>query len=75
VADRDEAQKAKVRLNELLSGVPGINGVGITRVDGEWAVRVNVLKDFSSIEIPATIDGVPVQRRDLTGRPHAQAAS
>jgi hypothetical protein len=75
MAGRDEAQRAKAHLDQLLSGVPGINGVGLTRIDGEWAVRVNVLKNFGSTQVPATIDGVPVQRRDLTGEPRAQAAS
>jgi hypothetical protein len=75
MADRDQARQAKIRLAELLQGVPGINGVGIARVDNGWAIRVNVLIDEGSPTLPAFIDGVPVQRRNLTGRPQAHATS
>jgi len=36
---------------------------------------VNVLIDEGSPTLPAFIDGVPVQRRNLTGRPQAHATS
>jgi hypothetical protein len=75
VATQDEARKAKSHLNELLSGVPGVNGLGIARLGDGWAVRVNVLTDQGSPKIPSSIDGVPVQRRNFTGQPRVQAAA
>jgi hypothetical protein len=67
MVNRDEADKAKTHLKELLSGVPGVNGLAIIELDDGWAVRVNVWTVQGSPDIPTSIDGVPVQRHDFMG--------
>lgn len=38
-----------------------VNGVGLTRSQSSYAVRVNVLDEHDAPELPETVDGVPVE--------------
>jgi hypothetical protein len=58
----ERARAAKVTALRLLERVGGVVGVGITRVDGEYAVKVNLSAPVAhGTELPSEIDGVPVQ--------------
>jgi hypothetical protein len=59
-ATLDEAQAAKAILRERLRGMPGLRGLGITTVDGGYAVKVLVARGALSDAIPDDVDGVPV---------------
>jgi hypothetical protein len=67
MATIEQARQAKTRIQNLLNDVPQINGIGITRSDGGWGVQVNVRPGFdaASLNIPASVDGVPVIARDI----------
>ncbi len=58
------ALQAKEKTKELLKGLPGIDGIGITwDGDGHPCVRVNVdvEAEASRQEIPTSVEGVPVK--------------
>lgn len=60
----DEARAAKERAKELFRRVaPDADiGIGITKLDGGYGVKVNLGKDLPpDIELPGDVDGVPVQ--------------
>ncbi|MGH9762975.1 MAG: hypothetical protein ACREDR_45950 [Blastocatellia bacterium] len=58
------ALQAKEIAKEILKGLPGVNGIGITWDDrGQPCVRVNVeseITEESRKKIPASVEGVPV---------------
>jgi hypothetical protein len=57
----DQAQAAKRAALERFDKLGTVTGVGITRVAGEYAVKVNVSEPIGpGIEIPEDIDGVLV---------------
>ncbi len=57
-----EARSAKQRVLSLLSAMPAVVGVGITRVDAGYGVKVNLSQPpGASDAIPKEIDGVPVK--------------
>ena len=60
----------KSRIERIASSLPGmgkVTGVGITRVKGEYAVKVNLTEPVDpGVELPTEIDGVPV-RVEVTG--------
>lgn len=60
-ASRDAARAAKSVLASRLSGDTRVNGIGITRQEASYAVKVNVLAEDDAPEVPAEVDGVPVQ--------------
>ncbi|MDQ3276352.1 MAG: hypothetical protein M3Q39_15350 [Actinomycetota bacterium] len=59
--DLKRAQAAQDRLLEQFGEDPEINGVGLTRADGGYVVKVNVRTDQAYKSIPAEIDGVSVR--------------
>jgi len=64
MATQQRAREAKNQVKEFLRGVAEVNGVGITRVDEGWAVRVNLLSALPARKVlPSAIDGVPVEAR------------
>jgi hypothetical protein len=64
LARAQAAKRAALRCFEKLGKV---SGVGITRVKGEYAVKVNLCEAIDpSVELPTDIDGVPV-RVEVTG--------
>jgi hypothetical protein len=63
----DRAQAAKRAALERFEKLGTVTGVGITRVGGEYAVKVNLREAVvPAVEMPADIDGVPV-RVEITG--------
>lgn len=56
-----KAQAAKQAALARLRSVDEVVGVGITRVGGEYAVKVNLREPVElGTKLPASIDGVPV---------------
>ncbi len=63
----DKAQAAKRPARQRFQKLGKVTGVGITRVKGEYAVKVNLSEPIEpGTELPADIDGVPV-RVEVTG--------
>ena len=63
----DKAQAAKKAALVRFERLGKVVGVGITRVDGEYAVKVNLSEPLApGVEWPTHIDGVPV-RVEVTG--------
>jgi hypothetical protein len=57
----DRAQAAKRVALKKFEKLGRVSGVGITRVEGEYAVKVNLTEAIDpSVKMPAEIDGVPV---------------
>ena len=70
VADGElgNVRAAKEKLKRLLSGVPEVNGIGITRLGGAYALKVNLARDLGDpVLIPEEVDGFPVLKH-VTGR-------
>lgn len=59
-ATLDEAHTAKAALRLLLGRMHGLRGLGITREDGGYAVKVIVDREAPRDLIPGDVDGVPV---------------
>ena len=55
----ETARAAKSAAVRLFGELPGVNGIGLCRRDGDYAVKIN-LEDPSVAEIPDTIEGVGV---------------
>ena len=54
---RAAKEKALARFNEIA----GVSGVGITRKDGQYAVRINLEQELDEgVKLPARIEGVAV---------------
>ena len=70
MASMKSALQAKEEVRNLLHGLPGINGIGITwDDDGQPCVQVNVdteMEEANRLKIPSQIMGVPV-RVEVTG--------
>ena len=69
----EQARNAKTKMASKLTTL-GNAGVGITRIDGGYGLKVNLthaLKDNSAL--PLEIDGVPV-RFEVVGEIRKQAA-
>lgn len=63
----DQAQAAKRAALARFDKFGTVTGVGITRVAGEYAVKVNLSEPVEpGTDLPADIDGVPV-RVEVTG--------
>jgi len=58
----DEARAAKKRALTVFKELAPVVGVGITKVDGGYAVKVNLRsKPKSNVSLPTDVDGVPVR--------------
>src|SRR5437667_12702373 len=58
----DQAQAAKAAALRRFQTIGKVVGVGITRVAGDYAVKINLSEPVDpSIELPTDIDGVPVR--------------
>lgn len=58
----DRAQAAKRTALKRFEKLGKVTGVGITRVGGEYAVKVNMREAIDpDVEVPTDIDGVPVR--------------
>ena len=67
MASLEAARAAKEQLDSALGGHPAVNGLGITRVDGGFAVKVNLREAADDLAVPSEVDGVTVQV-DVVGR-------
>ena len=57
----ERARAAKPRVQDLLRGVAQTAGVGITRMDGGYAVKVNLSRPADAgVSLPDQVDGVPI---------------
>jgi hypothetical protein len=58
------AKQAKEMTKEILKGLPGINGIGITwNEEGKPCVKVNIdleMTTESRKKIPSCVEGIPV---------------
>lgn len=66
-----QSEQARLRAEELYGLDPDVNGIGVTRVDGGFGVRINVERALP--RLPTLIDGVPVVTR-IVGRIEAWAS-
>jgi hypothetical protein len=58
----DEARAAKKRAMDVFKRLAPVVGIGITKIDGGYGVKVNLRdKPKTKGALPATIDGVPVR--------------
>jgi hypothetical protein len=63
----ERAQAAKKTVLREFQAIGTVVGVGITRVEGEYAVKVNLREPVKpGTELPTEIDGVPI-RVEITG--------
>jgi len=67
------ARAAKAHVRRLVAGDSRVNGVGLSRASGAWAVKVNVVDGADHPELPPTVDGVEV-RVTAVGRISARAS-
>jgi hypothetical protein len=64
---REKAQAAKQRVLRRFEALGNVVGVGITRVAGQYGVKVNLSEPVAAgTKLPTEIDGVPV-RVEVTG--------
>lgn len=67
MSDRDAARAAKSQVQNLIGGDPRVNGVGLTHVGPDWAVKVNVVDDQDYPDLPERVEGVRVVVRGIGG--------
>jgi len=57
-----QARAAKPRIHDLLRDIPQLAGVGITRVDEGYAVKVNLsAPSDAAAPLPNEFEGVPIR--------------
>ena len=59
--DASAARAAKTQISQLVAGDPRVNGIGLTRSSGDWAVKVNVVDGDDYPDLPDAVDGVGVR--------------
>ena len=59
-ATLQEAEAAKRKLRERLSGISAIRGIGIATLRRGYGIKVNLLDQSARHLVPDDIDGVPV---------------
>jgi hypothetical protein len=58
----DEARAAKAKALTAFEGNASVVGVGITRIDGGYGVKVNLdSAPAADADLPQLIDGVPIR--------------
>jgi hypothetical protein len=63
----EQARAVKPAALRCFEKIGRVVGVGITRVKGEYAVKVNLRDPVSAdVDVPTEIDGVPI-RVEVTG--------
>ena len=71
----EQARRAKPKAADAVRALATVVGVGLTRVEGSYAIKVNLLEAVPDAELPGAIDGVailyevvgPIRRRAATG--------
>jgi hypothetical protein len=57
----DQARHAKESAKSVLADVPGVVGVGLTKIGDDYALKVNLREELpSGVSVPKQIAGVPV---------------
>ena len=57
----EQARAAKVSAKALLAALPGVVGVGITKIGDDYALKVNLGAQLpKGVSVPKRIGGVPV---------------
>ena len=57
----EQARAAKAAALRRFEHLPALVGVGVTRIDGEYAIKINLREPPTSpADVPADIDGVPL---------------
>jgi hypothetical protein len=70
VTTLEQARAAKVRAKEVFPKLADVAGIGITRHDQGYAVKVNLQRQPSpEVSLPGELDGVPI-RVEITGGAH-----
>lgn len=58
----EQARQAKQSAKSVLAKVPGVVGVGLTKVGDDYALKVNLRETLpANITVPEHIEGVPVR--------------
>ena len=58
----EQARAAKAAALRYFEQVGTVVGVGVTRIDADYAVKINLREALPShVNVPAHIDGVPVR--------------
>lgn len=58
----ERARAAKAAAKAELARVPGVSGVGLTKVGAGYALKLNLREALPpSVKVPRSIDGVPVR--------------
>jgi hypothetical protein len=58
----EQARAAKTRALQYFEKLGTVVGVGVTRVDDDYAVKINLREPLADgVDVPAEIDGVPVR--------------
>lgn len=58
----DQARAAKAHAMATFSRLGEVVGVGITRIDDGYAIKINLKEPLSpGVPVPDTVDGVPVR--------------
>lgn len=66
------ARAAKERAKKLFSEVPAVVGLGLTKIDDQYAVKVSLQSALpKAVKAPRTINGVPISY-EIVGRIRAQ---
>jgi hypothetical protein len=57
----DQARRAKESAKSALADLPGVVGVGLTKIGDDYAVKVNLREALpGGVSVPKQIEGVPV---------------
>jgi hypothetical protein len=72
--DLDCARAAKNLAKAALAAIPGVVGIGISKIGRSYGLKVNLNKKLPpGVEVPKTIGGVPVKVEvvgTIRKRPH-----
>jgi hypothetical protein len=67
ISTLEEARAAKIRAKEVFRKLADVAGIGITRLDNGYAVKVNLQRQPSpEVSLPGELDGVPIHV-EITG--------
>ncbi len=66
-ASLDQARTVKNTVIARVGAHPAVNGVGLARANDGWAVKVNLCRPAPELELPSSIEGVPIWV-DIVGR-------
>jgi len=70
ISSLEQARAAKVRAKEVFPRLVDVAGIGITRLDQGYAVKVNLERQPSpEVSLPGELDGVPIHI-EITGGAH-----